>query len=225
MAENIGRIVILHTATDGETWAHFLQTKLNEEQYDINTVLFEASDNTFELKFENDICVVLCTPDFVELECQDALKRCQGFTDVLLVALGAAKESIEPLPIHPKDRTIIEPQQTEESVRQLLFEIIGLYERHFCDDEMFKNSDEDARDSQIDDVFKKDDPDLYSKLPEPRQLNAVHKVIPIQTRSVSAIRKDRLAHIHLFSPRLNKCCLLIWKSRSSYFIYMFSTTF
>ncbi|XP_052071425.1 uncharacterized protein LOC127709810 isoform X5 [Mytilus californianus] len=148
--------------SDGYHWAEFLQQKLNEDGYNIKSMLLDLTSTSHSRFYETN--VLLVSPDFFSLQHLKALHRINP-QRAIMVLLGTTASDIQSFLSHNCPEmlkiTFFETQATEECVRALLIGIIKLYEH------VHEASDEET--------------EQYDTLPPPRQppgtsTNSIHKV-------------------------------------------------
>lgn len=154
MSREKGCIFIYYVPTDGFSWANFLQSKLNEKEYNIMSTLVDIS-NMHEDYESSDVNVVLVSPDICSLPSLKPLNKLQK-DHSLAVLLGVEySEYIEIVSVKEGQNlsgwSVFNTQANEHSVRGLLMKIIELYE-----------------DTHKDDVELEEDP--YDILPEPKPI-------------------------------------------------------
>ncbi|XP_071131612.1 uncharacterized protein [Mytilus edulis] len=166
MATGHGVLGIHFIPSDGYHWAEFLQQKLNEDGYNIKSMLLDLTSTSHSHFYETN--VLLVSPDFFSLQNLDALHRINP-QRAIMVLLGTSASDIQTFlsqkyPAMLKI-TFFETQATEDCVRALLIGIIKLYEH------VHEASDEET------------EKDVYDILPPPTpkpstgaSINNIHKV-------------------------------------------------
>lgn len=178
MATGHGVLGIHFIPSDGYHWAEFLQQKLNEDGYNIKSMLLDLTSTSHSHFYETN--VLLVSPDFFSLQNLDALHRINP-QRAIMVLLGTSASDIQTFlsqkyPAMLKI-TFFETQATEDCVRALLIGIIKLYEH------VHEQSDEET------------EKDVYDILPPPTpkqstgaSINNIHKVAVSFDNNVSIIR-------------------------------------
>ncbi|XP_063444207.1 uncharacterized protein LOC134724844 isoform X1 [Mytilus trossulus] len=164
MATGHGVLGIHFIPSDGYHWAEFLQQKLNEDGYNIKSMLLDLTSTSHSHFYETN--VLLVSPDFFSLQNFDALHRINP-QRAIMVLLGTTASDIQTFlsqkyPAMLKI-TFFETQATEDCVRALLIGIIKLYEH------VHEASDEETEQG------------VYDKLPPLKPhtgapINTIHKV-------------------------------------------------
>lgn len=154
MSREKGCVFIYYVHTDGFSWANFLQSKLNEKEYNIISTLVDISNMHKDYE-SSDVNIVLVSPDICSLPSLKPLNTLQK-DHSLAVLLGVEySEYIDIVSVKEGQSLsgwpVFNTQANDHSVRGLLMKIIELYE-----------------DIHNDDVELEEDP--YDVLPEPKPI-------------------------------------------------------
>lgn len=137
MASAYGTIGIHFMPSDGLHWAEFLQQKLDEDGYNINSQLLDLTSTTHFF----DTNILLVSPDFFNLDNLGVLRTINPHRAIMVLLGTTARDVQKSLLRHKCDEmlnhiTFFEAVATDTCVRKLLIGIIQLYEyNHEASDE------------------------------------------------------------------------------------------
>lgn len=180
------RVSIFFTS-DGQEWAEYLKAKLSCKNCDINTELVNIEDKNID--FSSKVNVFLVFPDLLNLKSWDILDKFDSKTAIAVLAGVELNDWVEAASKHHVESVQewldYELEENDQSVRELLVSIIGIYELR----EEFGDDVETAWNHYINvpAVEKKSDNEtFYKTLPSrpSRQVNSV-------THVLRKVRKNR----------------------------------
>lgn len=183
-------VSIYYHPSDGNDWAHFLKDKFMSKEYGLDCILNDFSIRRSFHVISTAVNVFLVTPDFLDCQNWDVLRSVDNDTCIAILTgvdmvdfEAAAKTYDSEYVCH--DWRVRELSNTEEAVREMLVDIIRLYEDveppapcpepcHRTRSRVASGIYENAHwDNETDEDEDLEEDDEYDTLPAPRQVNGL----------------------------------------------------